>query len=73
MTEIDITKPIVWTSRGNVNEDDVEKFSEWEQHDGTIVHIIGYRDKMTGEVIKRGVWVLAAPLDAAGIQGQLGG
>ena len=69
MTNVDITKPVIWTKRGNVNEDDVVKFSEWERHGETIVHIIGCRDKVTGEELKRGVYVLHPPLDAGGVNG----
>lgn len=62
---LDLSKPVIWTSRGNVNEDDFEKFSEWQfPNDSTIVHVIGLRDKITGEEIKRGVYVFTLGVNA---------
>ena len=77
MTNVDITKPIVWTSRGNVNEDTLVKESHWHQYDtefGPVIkHVLIHRDPVTKEIVKEGAWVLASPLAAAAIQGQLGG
>lgn len=78
---IDLSKPVVWTSRGNVNEDAFEKLSEWEIRDEngnvvelppgwTALHAIGLRDRDTGEIIKRGVWQLLPQLSADGQHGK---
>jgi hypothetical protein len=62
---IDLDQPVIWTTKGNVNESDVEKFSDWEfPNDGTIVHVVGCRDKVTGEVIKRAVYVFTTGINA---------
>lgn len=71
---LDLEKPVIWTSRGNVNEDNpaIEKFSEWEfPNPRTIVHVLGVKDRATGEIIKRGVYVWTLPLDAGADVGKL--
>ncbi len=64
---IDLSKPVIWTSKGNLNEDDLDKFVEWEEHEGATVCIVGARLKSTGEIVKRGVYVRAAPNTSLGI------
>jgi hypothetical protein len=69
---VDLSQPVIWTSRGNINESDVEKFYEWAFYDlsgnpipqpeGIIIkHMAGCRDKNTGEEIKRGAVTLLPP------------
>lgn len=51
MTNVDITKPVIWTTLGNLNEHDCEIYIEWVKNDEEIVFIkhVKYR----GETVKR--------------------
>ena len=56
MTNVDITKPVIWTTLGNLNEHDCEIYIEWIKNDEEIVFIkhVKYR----GETVKREPHVL---------------
>lgn len=57
MTNVDITKPVIWTTLGNLNECDCEIYIEWQQSEESIVFIkhVFYK----GEQVKREPHVLA--------------
>ncbi len=51
MTNVDITKPVIWTTLGNLNECDCEIYIEWIKNDDEVVFVkhVYYH----GEEVKR--------------------
>lgn len=70
---IDLSKPVIWTSKGNLNESDVAKFCEWsiDPVSGLVVFVLGARLKSTGEIVKRGVYACPPALIAQGAQADI--
>lgn len=55
---VDLSRPVIWTSKGNVNVDTLEKYLQWSRHDDTVKVRIVY--KLDGEVVREDAygWVI---------------
>jgi hypothetical protein len=57
MAELDLSKPIIWTSQGNMNECDLDYRTGWGMQDDSILFAEEYYLKGTTELVKRSVHV----------------
>jgi hypothetical protein len=40
---LDLSKPVIWTSLGNINADELEHFVEWQKNGDSIVFVEVYK------------------------------
>lgn len=69
---LDLSKPIIWTVRGNVNEDELSLSVHWEENEDTATMVETYTFKADGELARQSKHVFARKgLDMSGLMANL--